>query len=594
MNERSQVVFDLETWSADALYRRPDFMRLGGFIKDGKGTLTTSGDEIAAQVASGTPTGHNVCGFDLPVLARWHGLDLTALRGHVVDTYLLGLVNDPPPSGHKGGVSRKERPAGYYGLDKTCLRYGLPHKTDDLKAMAKQYAATAKKEGRGKVDGYGEIPTDDPEFRGYLEGDLIASRALAAKMTPLTPYAEREMVIGLATSQMQVNGFRVDVPEIRRALDEQDVRRRTNIQTLHDLTGMPLRGVNPVRSGDGNQAIERALIDAGIPSKNLPRTGKSGTLCTGREELTEFLDRVKKFAGNRDVSKIQKIIELVVAVSSERTVYQTAEGSRVDDRVHPKVSPSQASGRWSVTNPGLTVYGKRNGRHVERRIFLPEEGHVLVAFDQAQADSRAVAAHSGDEGYLRIFREGLDIHGELAEQLFGDRKKREQVKPIGHGWNYGRGVRAISEAEDIPLSVVSEFDRGMRSKYAQVVGWQQHVREISTAGKLLDNGFGRKLRSEPQFAFTQAPALVGQGTTRDIMGEWIVRLPTEFWKFLRTIVHDELVFSLPIADVEEMSRIIVAAGSFDLADATNGRLSSCPVLADESKQGLNWAMCYEK
>jgi DNA polymerase-1 len=575
----NQVVFDLETAPSDELFRRADFMRLNGYLINGRPHTTTDHAHMAKLVAGADlAIGHNISAFDLIVLARHAGLSLPDLRGRTYDTDLRLRLIDPPPSGKDGNTTR---PRGYYGLDQSCLRYDLPHKTDNLKALARRHG------------GFDRIPVDDPEYVGYLEGDLIATAALADHLGPLDDYARREMNIGLITAQMTVNGFRVDVPELSRALVEQAKRKAANIAELSAITGMPVQGINPLASDAGKAAIEKFFLDQGLKARALPRTAKTGKLSTGREDVTAFRDMLISKANGRDISKILRVLDLIVSIVGERTVYKTAETCRIGDRVHPNIRPLQASGRWSVTSPGLTVYGKRKGRHTERRIFLPEEGHVLIAFDADQVDARAVAAHSGDERYLRIFREGLDLHAENAAVAFGDRGRREDAKPIGHGWNYGMSARKMAmQGVDFDLAV--QFDRRMREVYPDLVEWQNRVRSIAADDDLLDNGFGRKMRANPMFAYTQAPALVGQGCTRDIMAEGMLRLPVEYWPFLRTIVHDEIVMSVPEKDADEIARDVQARMSFDLAEATGGRLASVPITVGRSKYGKNWADVYEK
>src|SRR5690606_24850305 len=139
-----------------------------------------------------------------------------------------------------------------------------------------------------------------------------------------------------------------------------------------------------------------------------------------------------------------------------------------------------------------------------------------------------------------------------------------------------------------------QFDRRMREAYPDLVEWQNRVRSIAADDDLLDNGFGRKMRADPRFAYTQAPALVGQGCTRDILAEGLLRLPVEFWPYLRVVVHDEIVLSVPEKDYDEIAREVVKAMTFDLGEVTNGRLASVPITAGFSKPGRTWAEVYEK
>lgn len=585
------LVFDLETAPADELFRREDFVRLGAYANGSGPTFSTDAHEIAEAVASGhTVTGHNITGFDLIALARHGGLDLTKLRDKVRDTDLEVRLVDPPPSG-KDGIAI--RPKGYYGLDQSCQRYGLPGKTDELPRLAKLHG------------GFDMIPTDDPDYRSYLAGDLEASAALIEALPTPDAYTLRENNVGLITAQMTANGFRVDVPELTRTLDEQETRKAANFRELSEITGMPLDKVtkyktkpdkiepydNPLATKEGKEAIVAALKAEGIGERHIPTTPKSGQLSTNGDDMKAL--RAKVVASGREAPKVIRILDLIISLVAERTVYQTAESFRVGDRVHPSIRPYQASGRWSVTKPGLTVYGKRRGKHVERRIFLPEPGHSILAVDADQVDARAVAAHSGDERYIKIFTDGLDLHGEVAQAVFGDRKMREAAKAISHGWNYGEGVnRMVANGVDRDLAL--QFDHMMRETYPALVEWQNKVRRIAQDGDLLDNGFGRMMRADPRFAYTQAPALVGQGCTRDIIAEGLLRLPLEVWPMLRVIVHDEIVLSVPTDRFAEISEIVVNAMTFDLGEVTGGRLASVPITAGASKPGRTWADVYEK
>lgn len=577
------LAFDLETCSADDLFRRPDFVRLGAYGTSKWHRMFTDGGEIVEGLHLGIKdgrvlVGHNICDFDLVALARWHGLKLADLRGKIVDTYLLALINDPPLSGIEG---RSLMPRGYYTLDQTCAHYGMPGKTDSAKRLAKAHG------------GFDMIPVDDPEYRSYLAGDIDASSRLINVM-PMNDYAKREMEVGLITSQMRLNGFRVDVPELERALEQQKIRKQEHIDQLSDLTGMPTGrtvGIrnprweefsSPLATDLGKAAIIEFMLANGIKEKAIPLTPKTGKLSTGADDMRELYAKIVKHGGN---AKLEIMIELIISIVGERTVYQTINETRIDDRVHPSIAPSQASGRWSITRPGLTVLGKHGGRHVERRVLLPEIGHSNMTVDLAQVDARAVAAHSQDRNYMAIFQNGLDLHTTNAITAFGDASKREHAKPIGHGWNYGMSVGGLVK-QGVTREIAEQFNAAMRENHPDVVRWQNNVRQMVRAGNLLDNGWGRMMRADPRYAHTQAPALVGQGCTRDILAEGMLRLPVEVRPMLRSIIHDELVLSVPTDQFEDVARVVKAALTFDFRDV--------PIECDVSKPARTWADAYEK
>ena len=267
-------------------------------------------------------------------------------------------------------------------------------------------------------------------------------------------------------------------------------------------------------------------------------------------------------------------------ITTARTVYQTASDCLcADGRVHPVNSFRQASGRWSVTNPGLTVFGKRGGRHVERDIFCAEPGYVVITCDLSQVDMRAMAGHCQDPAYMALFEPGKDAHQEIADSLG---IPRHDAKAIGHGWNYGLGPnRMIKNGLDKRL--VYKFTSGMQRRFPRLIAWREEIRAAGKAGEILGNGFGRRMRCDPSRAYTVAPALMGQGGARDIMCESLLRLDAAApWMrpFLRVMVHDEIVTTVP----EERADEAVAA----LQAAMTWVWRGVPVLCEISGPGRSW------
>ena len=124
-------------------------------------------------------------------------------------------------------------------------------------------------------------------------------------------------------------------------------------------------------------------------------------------------------------------------------------------------------------------------------------------------------------------------------------------------------------------------------RFPRLKAWQEDVRKKGQQGMPLGNGFGRAMRVDPERAFTQAPALIGQGTARDLMAEGILRLPVEVVPMLRCFVHDELVFSVPRDRADEIEAQILDALQFTWAP-TEG-FKPIHVLADLGARGDNWA-----
>jgi hypothetical protein len=596
------VAFDLETGDASELYKTgPEYIRIGATATnddqpaayDGSGTQLSVAQEVVHDIRHGvTITGHNIMAFDLPALIRAGAMTMEEVHqltedGRIFDGLLAARYIDPPMARDKGVDATRKYDLGALGE-----RYGLGAKMTDVSgALAKKYG------------GWNGIPidlndadetraADAQRFQDYMVQDVELSRrlhgALLEKLGGTVPaYLRREHQVAALATQISVNGFLVDQPLLKERVDAIVARKTESLATLSKGFGVPLvdqKGSefkSPLASKAGKAAVEKALIKAGVPSRALWRTAISKDLQLSAEAMLHY---GREYGENNPT--VREICLAVYRIVSARSVYETIQNNMAPDgRVHPKVSFKQATGRWSLTDPGLTVMGKRGGRHVERAVLLPDPGEVLMSADLSQVDMRALAGLSQDAAYIEMLKHD-DPHSEIAKALFGDVSRREDAKAIGHGWNYGRGVKAISQGQDIPIDLVQRFDTSMRERFPRLVMWQQEVRDIAESGALLDNGWGRLMRADPQRAYTQGPALMGQGAARDIMMHGLLRLDPRIRPMLRAQVHDEIVLSVPADQAEEIGRAVVEALSFEW--------KGVPILADVSPAGTDWSKCYEK
>jgi DNA polymerase-1 len=258
-----------------------------------------------------------------------------------------------------------------------------------------------------------------------------------------------------------------------------------------------------------------------------------------------------------------------------------------------------------MVKPSVTNLGKRGGKVVQRAPFIADDGEVLIPFDLDQVDMRAFAGHCGDPAYVDMFVQGLDPHSMITNMVFGedncacpDKTRhacewRERSKASGHGYNYGLSVNGLVN-QGIERELAERFHAGMERGYPGLCAWRSEVRDKGADGQLLDNGFGRLMRVDPRRTYTQAPALMGQGTARDILCAGLLRMPAEYVPWMRGVVHDEVVFSVPEDRAEECIAVVTEALRFDLNEITCGRLHSVPIAAGAGKPARSWDLCYRK
>ncbi|MFM9378600.1 MULTISPECIES: DNA polymerase [Gordonia] len=575
------VYLDLETSSASRLWHGADRFRvwLVGYAVDaGPVVITTDVDELVGLLREPDTiaVGHNILAFDLPALAAYHGLDLDGMvaEGRVVDTLVVARQNDPSLSGK---VDERR-----YGLDALSRRVlGDGKVVDDggsvLKALAREY-------GRGDVeDGYDRIPVDHPGYIRYLTQDVELVRLLAQNLV-VDDYVRREHHVLHRLNAISRNGFRVDFELAERMVVEQASRVDARKSELHCRYGLPLTGKAPQRTRVGIEALEKAFADVGVEP---PRTAK-GALATGKDALDEL---EAAHAGNPGLVELCRTLR---ALNGERTTAQTVlDHVGPDGRVHPEIDARQATGRISVTRPGLTVMGKRDRANiVERALLLPDEDNVLLPVDLSAIDGRAVALHCGDPAYAALFAPGKDLHDEMAAAVFGEdgwdrttghHPRRGDAKAISHATNYGMGPSGLARYAGIDIDEAERQLAVLEIKFPKLAAWKTAVRE-EAHGQVLVTAFGRRVRVKPGMEYTQAPAFLGQGTARDLMMEGLLRLPEWLVPRLRAVVHDELVFSVPAGRVDEARDQILGALQFVVNDI--------PVLAEAGDPGLDWADCY--
>lgn len=140
----------------------------------------------------------------------------------------------------------------------------------------------------------------------------------------------------------------------------------------------------------------------------------------------------------------------------------------LDQNIHSVFDPWGTVGGRTRSHEGLVQKGSnlQNIPKSKRYVIVPEPGHLFIAPDMAQIEGRAVAVSSGDENFLRIYREPLNWpghakHGKVdshsyVQKLFHDNGvevTRDQCKRLTYAAMYG------GSAEQIALEINAEAAR---------------------------------------------------------------------------------------------------------------------------------------
>ncbi|MEU9871133.1 DNA polymerase [Actinomadura sp. NPDC048021] len=659
---KGTLYFDIETHSQEFLYSMPpeEFVRLIGYAwGDGPVQITADLEEIRKAILKARwIIGHNIHTFDLRAI---FGIDSNipmqlADEGRVYDTWTHGVLVNPAPAvytnrhGRQARATKPEEMKAWFALDEQAFQLGVPGKTADLRELAHEFGDPDLPKKARIADGFGKIPVDDPRYRAYLVGDVEASRNVAKvlfKKGKLDNYAMREQRIESRKAAISSNGWRVDQEAAQARADYLKQRREEIMAGLVRDYGFPTQGDQPWKTNPGKNAIMAVLRDHGITPQSRPdwphtdgmkNIGKAREKAREAKREAEELRKFLKEEGHTLRERSYKAKEKKIAALEEKavvpewfglslsgdTMLSLTQGTEIEDlgkalaelmgqrslselalecvhpdgKVHPEITMLQRSGRWSTTEPGLTVWTSRGEGAVEKSYFLPDsEDHVLIEIDLSNADARVVAAMSGDDKYAQRFEPGADGHlinawAAWGRDVVGENKKdpvtasyRQKAKPLGHGWSYGGRANTLSQMAGVPLDDAKTFVDGMDKTFRKVVGWQNRVRKDANRDGHVVNPWGRKMPVEKGKEFTQAPALQGQSGTREIICDALLKMSHGAVRSIKAQIHDALVFSVPRKGWEKYRDYLLSVIESEM-NPKGGQYIAFP--AECGSPGENW------
>lgn len=501
--------------------------------------LSETVTDSVPSVPTGVSTrylGHGILTAQLPALCEQTGLSPLDLAARCHDLLLLARLDDPTPGG-----TRPRTAAARHSLEALATKHGLAWSNDSV---------VQEKSVRELVERY-----------------------------PMTPYARREHRVMGIVGQMRLTGFSVDETRLDELLAAEATRRQELVDALA-LDGLPLRtkdgavARDPLNTEPGRAFLQQRLQELGV---DIGRKA-SGEWALSKDTLTQIIDNLPGSHPGREFA-----LRVIEARTGQSSLGQVRDCAR-DGRVHPFVDASQATGRFSITQPGLTIMRKNYGRDA----FLPDPGHVIISADLSQIDARAVAAHCQDPEYLALFEDGRDFHTEVAQRVLGGAEHRSIAKVLNHATSYGAGAGLIAKTARIDIQDARRFLDDMERAYSVWASWRRDVVSRAKQGALLDNGFGRKVRANPERLETTPVAMIGQSCARDLLAECLLRLDDAgLTPNLRMMIHDEVVLSVPEAEVKEYRETVRDCMTFEWAPRPGD--TPVPIRATVSSPGRSWA-----
>jgi DNA polymerase-1 len=398
-------------------------------------------------------------------------------------------------------------------------------------------------------------------------------------------YTDIEMPLVPVLAAMERRGVLIDGDALR-AQSQQLGKRMLELQAqAQALAGHEFNLESP-------KQLQAVLFDElGLQAKLKTPTGQPST----NEEALEAI---------ADTHELPRVILDYRTLAKLRSTYTDKLSSIVNPRtgrVHTSYHQgSVATGRLSSSDPNLQNIPVRTdeGRRI-RQAFIAPPGWVVMAADYSQVELRIMAHLSGDEGLLRAFHTGGDVHRATAAEVFGvppaeiTTNQRRAAKAINFGLMYGMSAFGLARALGVDRTEAAEYMTRYFTRYPGVHGFMESTRGQAHRDGYVQTLFGRRLylanlasrnhalRQGAERAAVNAPM---QGTAADIIKRAMISMAQ--WldgrddAHMLMQVHDELVLEVRADAVATVRSAVIERMSGAAALAV-------PLLVDVGT-GKNW------
>ena len=532
----SLCVGDGEAWYLPCGHRdaqgalQPGQLRLDDLVRTLRPVLTDG---------RSTKIGHNLK-FDLAVLAAPHNGGLE-LAGPLYDTMVGAWLIDPDRRSYK--------------LDDLCKEAGL-RMTGFAEVTAGDKAADAF--ARVGLEAAGDYSCEDVYGALQLYRQQVEQLA-ATGLDRLLAEVEGPLIPVLAA--METAGILVDSDQLARLSIEFGQRLQTFEEEIFRVAGEPFNINSP-----------RQLGEILFEKLQLPRGRKTKTGWSTDVQVLESLSLTHELPAlvlqYRNLAKLKSTyVDRLASLRNPHT-----------GRVHTSFNQcGTATGRLSSSNPNLQNIPIRTeeGRRI-RSTFIAAEGCTLLAADYSQIDLRVLAHYSEDRELTAAFHAGQDIHRRTAAEIFFvspelvTAEMRRVAKTINFGIIYGMSSFGLSTQLHISRKEAQTFiDRylahfsGIKEFMESVVGQARTDGFVTTLlGRrryLADiNSTNRVRREMAERTAINTPI---QGTAADIIKLAMLRVHRELrarglQARMLLQIHDELVFEVPLAELETVSGLV--------------------------------------
>ncbi len=504
-------------------------------------------------------TGHNLK-YDLIVMKK-EGIHM---KGSLADTMIASYLLNPNRPNHS--------------LEEVALEYLSYRKKTFLEVL-------------GRRNSFAEVPVEeatlyacDDAHLSFLLREILFDKLREDNLEDV--YFTIEMPLIYVLADLELAGVKVDEDKLSEISKELERELEGITRRIYFLAGEEFNINSP-------KQLSRVLFHGlGFQPGKKTKTGFSTEMGV-LETLAETHELPREILHYRSLTKLKTTyIDVLPALIN------TATG-----RVHTSFNQAATStGRLSSSEPNLQNIPIKGewGRRI-RETFIAEEDNLLLSADYSQVELRLLAHLSNDESLIDAFSRGLDVHARTASEIFGvpidkvTHDLRRIAKTVNFGVIYGISPFGLSETLSISRDEAKKYIDQYFQRHSGVKSYiEKSLEDARNKGYVLTL-FGRKraipeIRSKNAAVRQQSERLAInspiQGTAADIIKIAMVHI----WKKIgennlksKMIlqVHDELLFELPVEELDAMTGIV--------RNEMEGVIKLAAPLRVAIKYGKNWA-----
>jgi DNA polymerase I len=491
--------------------------------------------------------GHNIIGFDGPVLSRVWGVTIPLSK--VRDTLVMSRLWNPQLEGGHSLRAWGER-LGDYKEEFTDFDGGL---TDEMIKYCRQ----------------------DVHVTGLL------FRKLELELRDYGNSIELEHKIALIMKRQEDNGFKLNVPEAVSLLAQLKDRMSFITDEMQavfppiveerwsEKTGKRLKDRVTVFNVGSRQQIAERLQSIGV---KFTKTTEKGSIIVDETTLKSI-----------DKPEAQLIAEYLMLQKRVGLLDSWIDSVKDDGRVHGRVITNGAvTGRMTHQKPNMGQIPSVNSDYGSdcRKLWTVDDHNVLVGTDLSGIELRCLAHYMQDDDWTQELLNG-DIHQKNADAAG---ITRPQAKTLIYATLYGAGPSKIGSIVEGGAREGQEILSRFYSNTPALSRLMEKVKKVAAKGYVpgLD---GRRILVRSEHAALNS---LLQGCGAIIAKQWCIEAHQKFKRQRLPVrqvafVHDEIQIETKEEYGKQVASIMV--DSARTAGLTLG--FRCPVDA-ESKIGNNW------